>query len=703
MKKLRTPTLTFLRRSCLIGFVTLATTVSSHVFADINPVPEEALKTTREMQVDLLVSLKFLDRNHYKDIVFNDDLSQKILSRYIDFLDPNRIYFYESDINEFKQHELKIDNQLKQGNPQLGFEIYKVLRQRIKERQTYAEKLLANKFDFSIDEKYLIDRSESRWPTTETEMSELWRKRVKNAFMIQTLDNIAEEEIRENLNKRFSRQANIVWQTKPEEVFELYLNALMREVGPHTQYMSRVTAENFRINLSLSLEGIGASLQTENDYTVIRKVIAGGPASKSGKLNIDDKIVGVGQSSDNIEDVTGWRLMDVVSKIRGKKGSTVHLNILSANSPPGSTPETVTLIRDVISLEDSAAQLDYQEVNDKRFAVIEIPSFYAKEKRKKTGESAVISTSKDVERLITEAQNSGKIDGLIIDLRGNGGGYLSEAINLTGLFIDTGPVVQVQNSLDESVQYNDQDSGTAYNGPLAVLVDKTSASASEIFAGAIKDYGRGIIIGERTFGKGTVQTTQPLKRSKRNEVSSTIKLTIQQFFRVNGESTQVKGVEPDVLLDTGNRGEFGEGTLDNALPWSKISSALNATKSINYDAEALNQHHLTRAKQSPAFSFLKETALQRKINTDLKTVSLEKNKRAALAKQQEDKSIKQINDYRQSLKLPLVDSKTLDDANKDLPNGDKHWNRVFQKEAALILNDFIKQQSNTKDKKLVSG
>ncbi len=702
MKKLsNTFTQNIFHRTCLLSCLFIGTTFSSIAIADFKPVPEDSLETTREMQIDLLVSLKYLDRSHYKKISLDDDLSKKTLNRYLDLLDSNKLYFYTSDIEQFKQNELDIDNQLKQGNPELGFEIYKVFRKRIKEREEYAKALLEKGFNFNLDEEHHIDRSESTWPQTVEEMNDLWRKRVKNSVIIQKLDNIPDEKIRETLRKRFTRQSNIVWQTKPEEVFELYLNALMREVGPHTQYMSRVTAENFRINLSLSLEGIGASLQSENDYTVIRKIIAGGPASKSGKLNIDDKIVGVGQSEDNIEDVTGWRLMDVVGKIRGKKGSTVYLQLLTGDSAPGSTPETISLVRDVISLEDSAAQLEYQNVDDKRFAVIEIPSFYAKQS--KGSNDDIVSTSYDVERLIKEAQSSGKIDGLILDLRGNGGGYLREAINLTGLFIDRGPVVQVQTSDEQSVQLDDTDSGTAYDGPLAVLVDKSSASASEIFAGAIKDYGRGIIIGERTFGKGTVQTTQPLKRVKNNKVSSTLKLTIQQFFRVNGSSTQVKGVEPDIVLDTGDRGDYGEGLLDNALPWTKIASALNEYPTLDGDIDSLTQLHLARAKNSSAFTYLKQTSKQRKINSELKKVTLAENKRKALAKSQEMEAIEQINEYRKSLKLSEVDPSTIDDSSDDLPDGDKHWDRVFQKEAALILSDFLKQKKTTKTKIVVAG
>ena len=693
-----------IRRYCMVSSLLISLLISSNTsLADFQPVPEDSLRTTREMQIDLLVSLRYIDKSHYKDVNLNDELSQKVLKRYLDTLDPNKQYFYASDIAKFKHNELDIDNQFKQGNPQLGFDIYKVLRKRIRERQDYAISLLEKGFDFNIDEDYLLDRSESTWPTNVEEMNDIWRKLVKNAVIIQRLDKTPEDTIRENLSKRYTRHANIIWQTNAEEVFEFYLNAFMREVGPHTQYMSRVTAENFRINLSLSLEGIGASLQSENDYTIIRKIIVGGPASKSNQLSVDDKIVGVGQTEDAIEDVTGWRLMDVVKKIRGKKGTTVYLQLLPADSPLGSTPETISLVRDVINLEDSAAQLEYQTVNDQRFAVIEIPSFYAKQERNSSGENKVVSTSHDVARLIKEAQSTGDIDGLILDLRGNGGGYLREAINLTGLFIDEGPVVQVQASDERSVQLDDTDAGTAYDGPLAVLVDKGSASASEIFAGAIKDYGRGIIIGERTFGKGTVQTTQPLKRLKKNEVSSTLKLTIQQFFRVNGSSTQVKGVEPDIVLDIGERGDYGEGMLDNALPWSKIDAALDESSTLNNTLKSLNQLHLTRAKSSPAFTYLKQNALQRKVNNDLKTVPLAETKRKSWAMTQELKSIDQLNKYRKSLNLSEVDESTIKDSNKDLPDGDKHWDRVFQKEAAEILSDFLKQQKVSKPNAIAAG
>lgn len=664
--------------------------------AEFQPIPEELLVTTKEMSSDLIRSLQYLKRYHYNTIELNDELSSQILDRYLESLDPNRLYFYSVDIETFKKFEYQIDNQFKQGNPQLGFEIYKVLRQRVKERESYAKQVLSNEFDFEIDESYELDRSESPWISSSAEMNDIWRKNIKNSVLTQMLDGTAQEKIKENLEKRYTRNTHIIWQTKPEEIFEIFFNAYMKELGPHTQYMSRVTAENFSIHMSLSLEGIGASLQSENDYTVVRKIIVGGPANKDGQLSVDDKIVGVGQSENNIEDVTGWRLMDVVKQIRGKKGTIVYLKVVSSDDV-GSPAKVISIVRDVINLEDNAAKIEYQKVNDKTFAIIEIPSFYAKRNRKETGEMNIVSTSKDVQNIIQQAKDAGSIDGLIIDLRGNGGGYLAEAINLTGLFIDEGPVVQVQDPTQKAEQLNDDDSGTVYDGPLAVLVDKNSASASEIFAGAIKDYGRGIIIGENTFGKGTVQTTQPLEAKQANAARSTIKFTIQQFFRINGDSTQVRGVEPDITLNTGDvNDEFGEGSLDNALPWAKISPADYSAQTIKKAKTLQNQHEL-RTKDNPAFVFLKNINKMRVQNQDIKTVPLSKKARELWFNQRENERINNLNIYRKSLNLSLVTAETLKDSDKDLPDGEKHWSRILQKEAANILNDFISEELSTEN------
>ena len=692
-------------RNCVLNALLISLTAFSLISrAEFKPIPEASLITTKEMASDLVRSIQYINRYHYNQVELNDELSSRILTRFLKSIDPNRHYFYASDIDLFKRYEYQIDDQFNKGSAQLGFEIYKVLRQRVKEREDYAKQILETGFDFTIDENFFLDRSNSPWVESVDEMNNLWRKTIKNSFLTQMLDGTKEDEIRDNLQKRYTRNTHIIWQTKPEEIFEIFFNAYMKEIGPHTQYMSRVTAENFNIHMSLSLEGIGASLQSENDYTIVRKIIVGGPADKGGQLAVDDKIVGVGQSEDSIEDVTGWRLMDVVKLIRGKKGTTVYLRTIPSGSSPGSPTQIISIVRDVINLEDNAAKLEYQTIEDKKIAIIEVPSFYAKRNREKSGKMNIVSTSSDVAKLIKEVNNTDKIDGLVIDLRGNGGGYLTEAINLTGLFIDKGPVVQVQDPAQDPEQLNDRDSGTVYDGPLAVLVDKSSASASEIFAGAIKDYGRGIIIGERTFGKGTVQTTQPLEvKPSNNAASSTIKFTIQQFFRVNGESTQVRGVEPDVTFNIGNSDdEFGEGSLDNALPWTKISPANYAVSKIE-NIDTLKSLHIARSLTKPAFMYLKNTNEIRQQNKDIKLVPLSKKARTVWFKQREANQIDSLNAYRDSLNLPPVSTSDVSDAEQDLPNKDKHWDRVLQKEAAHILSDFISLDvvdSNQSTKKL---
>jgi carboxyl-terminal processing protease len=662
--------------SCYLTFF------SFNSYADFKPVPHEQLTTTVEMQTDLYQTIRYLWKYHYKRLELDDELSSKILNRYLDMLDSNRQYFYAKDIEYFKQYEFKIDDQFKRGNPELGFAIYKVFRERIKERAEFVEKLLENNFDFSLVEYFEIDRSEKAWPNSIEEMNDLWRKRIKNQFLIQSLANTPDADIRKSLINTHNNRYKIIWQNKPEQVFEVFLNAYTQEVGPHTQYMSRLTAENFKIQMSLSLEGIGASLQNEDDFTVIRKIIAGGPADKSGLLNVNDKIIGVGQRSGLIEDVTGWNLMDVVKQIRGRKGSSVFLKVI----PEGdlsAAPEIIEIVRDVIQLEDKEAKLEYQTVKDRTFAVIEIPLFYANHSRNNA------TTSSDVRDLIRKAEKERNISGVIIDLRGNGGGYLTEAINLTGLFIDSGPVVQVQSSTQKSKTLRDTDSGVAYEGPLAVLVDEYSASASEIFAAAIQDYGRGIVIGNKTFGKGTVQTTQPLEDADDSRASSTIKFTIQQFFRINGDSTQIKGVTPDVVLNVGDLSANGEEQLDNALPWTQMSPTRRYSPPEAIDWSELNARHLKRVQYSPAFQFLKaENALQNE-NLKLKQVPLNKEERRKWAEQREADRLSLLNIYRNSLNLRPVNSESLKDSNRDLPGQDKHWDRVFQKESALIFNDYL--------------
>lgn len=670
--------------------ITTAIAFALPVFADFSPIDEEELRTTNEMRKDMINSVRVIDRYHYQPQQLDDDLSAKILNRYLDLLDSSRIYFTESDIDTFRKYRKRLDDSLLSADAEPAFTIYKVFRQRVAERNDYVKTLLQKEFDFTLTESIVVDRSELDWPDGLDALNEVWRKKIKNDFLTQKLGGTSLDEIRENLEKRYDRQMHVVWQTKPEEVFEYFMNAYTKEIEPHTQYMSSVTAENFAIHMSLSLEGIGASLQTENDYTVVKKIIVGGPAEKSGQLSPEDKIIGVGQSADSIENVIGWRLMDVVKQIRGKKGSKVFLQVQHEGAVPGSPPDLIVLTRDVIRLDEQAAKLYYEQNGPKRYGVIEIPSFYLDSKSRRENPEDYKSTTNDVKRLINEATKTG-IDGLVIDLRGNGGGFLDEAVKLTGLFIDKGPVVQIKHTTNKSQGLSDRDEGTYYDGPLLVMVDRFSASASEIFSGAMQDYGRAVIVGERTFGKGTVQRLTPLSVNSRDSISSELKITTAQFFRVNGESTQHKGVTPDIIIDTGDEyDDFGERAYDNALPWAVITP-MRYTKTLlsgNAVTDAASKHRL-RTEANPSFIYLRNANRLNEEVADLKEISLSEKERKQSFEQREEVRLALVNQYRKTLDLKALDRDELKDASDDLPDGDDHWKRVFQREAANILHDLI--------------
>lgn len=670
--------------------ITALLAFNSNALADFSPVDASSLQTSNEMRKDIINSVRLIDRYHYLPREIDDSLSAKVLDRYLETLDPSRYFFLANDIKTFARYNNTLDDSLLSGDAEAAFAIYKVFRQRVNERYAYIDDLLKFDFDFNKPESIKVDRSEAQWAANEKEAKEIWRKRIKNDFLTQRLSGTEADEIRDNLAKRYKRQQQIVMQTKAEEVFEYFMNAFTKEIEPHTQYMRRVTAENFAIHMSLSLEGIGASLQTDNDYTVVKKVILGGPAEESNQIHEEDKIVGVGQTADSIENVIGWRLMDVVSMIRGKKGSKVYLQIQPADGVPGAPPELIELTRDVIKLEEQAAKLSVEKVGDEKYAVIEVPSFYADSKARKTNPDNYKSTTNDVKRLISEAQAQG-INGMIIDLRGNGGGFLDEAVNLTGLFIDQGPVVQIKSTTNKSEGLHDKDRGVAYEGPLLVMVDRYSASASEIFSGAIQDYGRGLVIGERTFGKGTVQRLTPLQNSSR-KISSELKLTTAQFFRINGESTQHKGVIPNIMLNAGEEDqEFGERAYDNALPWASVKPMRYSSRIISPTlVEQLMTQHKARTSDDPSFSYLRASSKLNKEITSLTELSLSESDRKASFNEREVARLKLINEYRQHFDLKPVALDDIKDHQEDLPDGDEHWKKVFQREATNILSDMLK-------------
>ena len=667
-------------------------TLSSLSHADVIEITDAQLTMNDELSKDVHQTLYHLRYGHYLPNELNDEYSSRMLDSYLELLDPNKVYFNQKDINAFDVYRHKLDDLLKARDAEVAFDIFKLFRQRMDERTQLILEIIQKDFDYTKDESIIIDRELISWATDENEITERWHQRIKNDTLLQIMAETEIEEIRENLVRRYQRQRDVTFQLKADEVFEWFMNAYARELGPHTQYMSHVTAENFRINMSLSLEGIGAALQTEQDYTVINRIIPGGPAELSGAIDPEDKVVAVGQAGEEKVNVIGWRLMDVVQMIRGKKGTVVSLDVLKADSAPGTPPETVKLVRDVIQLEDQAAKLTEVTVpNGEKsdlYSVISIPSFYSNSEIAKDGSTKYTATTHDVRNLIEQAQETDS-KGLIIDLRGNGGGYLNEAISLTGLFIPQGPVVQVVQSNRKQQVLKDEDRSVAYDGPMVVLIDRYSASASEIFAAALQDYGRALIIGERSFGKGTVQRVAPLRHGNKVSHESSIKLTTAQFFRINGDSTQHKGVTPDIALNSGAEDEeFGERAYDNALPWSQTDSAnYDSTNFSKMLVSDLKKEHLERSNQSSAFLFLRQNAQRIIDNKSTEELSLNIEKRQNQTDRLQEQALSQLNAYRQSLGLDIVTEETRKD--NPLPDEDEHWNIVFHKEAAKILHDQI--------------
>ena len=580
-------------------------------FADTGDTELEELVPTKEHREATEIIVYYMQHYHYSTVAVDDELSDQIFERFLDSLDPQKSIFLASDIKEFDEYRLKLDNALKDANLDPVFDVFKRFRSRMEERVVFAKDLLTKEFDFTIDESYTFDREDASWPESKMAADELWRKRVKNDVLNLRLADQPNDELVSTLSERYERMERRIMQLSANDVFQIFINAYTLSVEPHTSYFSPRSSEDFAISMSLSLEGIGAALRTEGEYTVVQRVITGGPAALSEQVTAEDRIIGVGQGEDEeFVDVVSWPLGDVVDLIRGPKGSTMRLKILAAEAAEGAPPKLVTLVRDEIKLEEQAAKSALVEPNTmgskQRFGVIELPTFYLDGAAKAQGRKDYRSTTRDVKNLINElADTEGGIDGIIVDLRGNGGGSLSEAIELTGLFIETGPVVQIRNSDGEVRSNKDEDPEIAYSGPLAVLVDRNSASASEIFAAAIQDYGRGIIIGEPTFGKGTVQTVAPLDRA--GELGQ-LKITMAQFFRINGDGTQFRGVVPDILFPTAMDSDAqGERGLDNALPWYEVAAvSYDAWSMEKQDYSTLQSLHEARYKASDSFSLLIE-------------------------------------------------------------------------------------------------
>jgi len=552
--------------------------------------------------------VELLKRHHYNKPPLNDERSEKIYQGYLKMLDPSRSFFTAADIAEFDPWRTRFDDLLKNGDLQPGFAMYKRHLERLQSRLTYTLGLLeqgVDTFDFTVDESLLVDREDAPWAKDLSELEDLWRKQVKDDVLRLKIAGKEPKAIQELLTKRYKNQQARLQQTRGEDVFQAYINAFAMSYDPHTTYLSPDNAENFDINMSLSLEGIGAVLQSDNEFVKVVRLVPAGPAEKSKQIAPADKIVGVAQGSKEMVDVIGWRLDEVVKLIRGPKGSQVRLEVIPAsNAPNDQTSKVVAITREAVKLEEQAAKKSIlnlkHENRDYKLGVIEIPAFYLDFKAFRAGDPNYKSTTRDVKRLLTELEKE-KVDGVVIDLRNNGGGSLQEATELTGLFIDQGPTVLVRNSDGRVDVLADENSGVYYKGPLAVLVNRLSASASEIFAGAMQDYHRALILGGQTFGKGTVQSIQPLNHGE-------LKLTLAKFYRVSGQSTQNQGVIPDIkypdLMDTK---EIGESALPEALPWDSIKPAIKPELDpIKPFLSELQSRFEDRTAQNPDFTFARE-------------------------------------------------------------------------------------------------
>jgi carboxyl-terminal processing protease len=601
------------------------------------PKPVAELKPTAIQQQAATWAARFLTRFHYRRVPLDDAMSAEIWKRYLDALDGERLFLTAADVESFRKWEHALDDAIYDTDLEPPFAIFRTFLARVSERADHAISLLDAGFDFTVDESLSLDRRDAPWAADRAELDELWRKRVKNDWLRLRLTGQSDEQIRATLARRYRNFRERWHEVDANDVFQTFMNAYASAIEPHTSYMSPRASEVFEQQMRLSLEGIGAVLSRVDDYTVVRSVVRGGPAQRSGEIKPGDRIVGVGQGKDGpVKDVIGWRVDDVVALIRGPKGTTVVLDLLPADAPIDVKPKRVTLVREQVRLEQQAARKDLIEVptadGTRRIGLITLPTFYHDFEGQRRGDPNYRSSTRDVARLIGQLKQEG-IDGLIVDLRDNGGGSLAEATQLTGLFIDRGPVVQVRDANGRVTIESDRERGVVWDGPLAVLVNRTSASASEIFAAAMQDYGRALVIGQNTYGKGTVQNLIDLDQLGENDMPrfGQVKLTVAQFFRVNGGSTQHRGVEPDIVFPSLiDPTQWGESAIDNALPWTEIAPvAIERRGEFGPLIPLLEKRHERRVASDAEFQFLLEDvrlAEERRAN---RTLSLLESRRKA--------------------------------------------------------------------------
>ncbi len=615
-------------------------------FVTFNIASAETLTPQIQQTQAALISTEVLTHYHYRHVTLNDQLSAQIFDHYLKTLDGEKVFFLQSDIDDMSGARSELDNAILNKDLRIPFAIFNLYQQRVTERLDYARSLLDKGFDFTRQESYQFTRKDAPWAKSQQEMNDLWRRRVKNDWLRLKLAGKDNKGIVETLSKRYDNSLSSINKLKSDDVFQDFMNAYTMAIDPHTNYFGMRAAEDFNISMKLSLVGIGAVLQDKDEYTTIRELVPGGPAALSGKLKSGDRIIGVGQGANAaLTDVMGWRIDDTVALIRGAEDSVVRLDILPAEVGPDGKHLTISLIRKKISLDKQAATRSIIDIKEgsrtRRIGVITLPGFYQDFAARQQGDKNYKSATRDVAQLLAQLKKE-KVDSVLIDLRNNGGGSLDEAVELTGLFIDQGPVVQQRDSKDHVSIERDKHAGVAWSGPMGILINHGSASASEIFAAAIQDYGRGLVIGGVSFGKGTVQSVINLDQLVKSDVPKfgELKMTIAQFFRINGGTTQLRGVVPDIslpmIMDTE---DFGESSYDNALPWTKIKPAsYQLAGDVTGILPQLLAKHDSRINQDKDFGYLREDIAEFNLQRQKNLISLNEAERSHEREVQEEKT-----------------------------------------------------------------
>lgn len=670
------------------------------------PEPTDA---QRQVATEMAESLRY---GHYADISLDDGWSRQAFERYLDVLDGQRAFLTQQDVAEFLPLEEQVDDALLDGELAPFFALYQRYHERAETRFEWLLTRLDEGLDFTFDgqQRLEVDREDAPWAVSHETLDELWMRRLKNAALTLAISDQDAEQVETNLRQRYEGQLNRLRQTNEEDVFGLLMAAVTGSIDPHTGYLSPRQGESFDIQMRLSLEGIGALLQADGEYVKVASLVTGGPAERAGVLEPADRIIGVGQEDGEMVNVVGMRLDAVVELIRGPKGSVVRLDVVPAQAVDMTRSKEVQITRDTVKLEDQAAQSEVIEIErddgQHRVGVITVPTFYVDFDAWQAGEEDYRSTTRDVAQEIEALQSQG-VEGMVLDLRNNGGGALQEANSLIGLFIDRGPTVQVRDARGRISLYGDTETGAVYDGPLTVLVNRLSASASEIFAGAIQDYGRGLVLGSNTFGKGTVQTLDQLSHGE-------LKLTRAKFYRISGKSTQNRGIEPDItfpsLIDPER---IGESSLDNALGWDSVRDVQYRRYGKPEEVlPTLKKRHEARAEENPNFIYLeRQSALARKLREQHTTVSLNREQRKKEMEAQEAEQLSLENQRRRALGMDELDEWI--DAREDAMAGshqdgvndvgeeddddeDMPAERAQVLEAAEILLDYAGLDANTR-------